>query len=100
LTSIRNVLNFKKRNVVSKGFLTLRYVNFTIDQIALTVKIYTGRKFVARAGFFPIPSVLGAPSITAMVSSWRFGTLPKFGADVKLSCLACFDLQLQNFLTI
>jgi hypothetical protein len=68
LTSVRNVLNFKKCNVVSKGFLTLRYVNFTIDQIARKVKIYTGRKTVARAGvFFLIPFLLGAPSITSMV---------------------------------
>jgi hypothetical protein len=83
--SVRNILNFKKRKVVSKGFLTLRYVNVTVDQIALTVKICTERKMVARAGgVSPIPSVLGAPSMTATVRSWR--ALPKFGADLKLSC--------------
>ena len=86
MISVRNVLNSKKRGVVSKGFLTLRYVNFTIDQIVLTVKICTERKILARAGSFPIRSVLGAPSITATVSSWRIGALSKFGADVKLSC--------------
>jgi hypothetical protein len=83
--SVRNVLNFKKRNVVSKGFLTLRCVNFTTSQIAVTVKIYT-KKMVARAWFLTIPSVLGAPSITATLSSWRIGAIPKLGGDVKLSC--------------